>query len=84
MGDRRAEHARRKEELLAKLEERAVSCPGLYPVRSREDFLRIAIDHAKGSDEAVCRILEEIWKLDSDYDSVLYSATHINHPSAVW
>lgn len=62
MEDRRAEHARRKEELLAKLEKRAGSCPGLYPVRSREDFLRIAIDHAKGSDEAVCRILEEIWR----------------------
>lgn len=27
---------------------------------------------------------KKIWKLDSDYDSVLYSATHINHPSAVW
>lgn len=24
------------------------------------------------------------WILDSDLESVLYSATHINHPSAVW
>jgi len=58
----RAEHARRKEELLAKLEERARACPGLYPVRTRDDFLRLAIDHAKGTDEAVCQILEEIWR----------------------
>lgn len=57
-----AEHARRKDELLEKLEERAVSCPGLYPVRTRAEFLRLAIDHAKGNDEAVCQILEEIWR----------------------
>ena len=24
------------------------------------------------------------WKLPDDRDSVLYSATHVNHPSAVW
>lgn len=24
------------------------------------------------------------WKLDDERESVLYSATHINHPSAVW
>jgi len=57
-----AEHAQRKEELLAKLEERAMACPGLYPVQTREDFLRLAIDHAKGGDELVCQILEEIWR----------------------
>jgi len=57
-----AEYTRRKEELLAKLEERAMACPGLYPVRRREEFLRLAIDHAKGSDELVCQILEEIWR----------------------
>jgi len=39
-----------------------MACPGLYPVRTREDFLRLAIDHAKGGDELVCQILEEIWR----------------------
>lgn len=24
------------------------------------------------------------WKLEDDRDTILYSATHINHPSAVW
>lgn len=24
------------------------------------------------------------WKLDDERDSVLYSATHVNHPSAIW
>jgi hypothetical protein len=24
------------------------------------------------------------WKLDSSYEPILYKATHINHPSAVW
>lgn len=24
------------------------------------------------------------WKLDGDRDTVLYSATHVSHPSAVW
>lgn len=24
------------------------------------------------------------WKLDSDLESVLYKASHINHPSAIW
>ena len=27
---------------------------------------------------------KKVWQLDDDRDSVLYSATHINHPSAVW
>lgn len=31
-------------ELSQKLESRAHACPGLYPVRKREDFLRIATD----------------------------------------
>lgn len=24
------------------------------------------------------------WRLDNEYDSVYYSASHVNHPSAVW
>lgn len=24
------------------------------------------------------------WKLDSSYEPILYKATHINHPSAIW
>lgn len=24
------------------------------------------------------------WKLDSSYEDILYKATHINHPSAIW
>lgn len=24
------------------------------------------------------------WKLDNERDTILYSATHINHPSAIW
>ena len=24
------------------------------------------------------------WKLNNSYDDILYSATHINHPSAIW
>ena len=24
------------------------------------------------------------WKLDTSYDNILYKATHINHPSAIW
>lgn len=27
---------------------------------------------------------KKIFRLDSNMDSILYSATHINHPSAVW
>lgn len=27
---------------------------------------------------------KKVWKLDSELDSIVYSATHINHPSAVW
>lgn len=27
---------------------------------------------------------KKIWKLSTDLDSKLYSATHINHPSAIW
>lgn len=27
---------------------------------------------------------KKVWKLNSSYDSILYSATHINHPSAIW
>ena len=27
---------------------------------------------------------KKVWKLPDDRDDILYSATHINHPSAVW
>jgi hypothetical protein len=27
---------------------------------------------------------KKVWHLDDERDSVLYSATHLNHPSAVW
>lgn len=27
---------------------------------------------------------KKVWQLNDDRDSVLYSATHINHPSAIW
>jgi hypothetical protein len=26
----------------------------------------------------------KVWRLDNEFDSVYYSATHLNHPSAVW
>ena len=26
----------------------------------------------------------KVWKLNDDRDSILYKATHMNHPSAVW
>ena len=27
---------------------------------------------------------KKVWKLDDERDSILYNATHVNHPSAVW
>lgn len=27
---------------------------------------------------------KKVWKLNNNLDSILYSATHVNHPSAVW
>jgi hypothetical protein len=27
---------------------------------------------------------KKVWQLDDERDSLLYSATHINHPSAIW
>ena len=27
---------------------------------------------------------KKVWQLDDDRDSILYNATHVNHPSAVW
>lgn len=27
---------------------------------------------------------KKVWKLNSELDDTLYSATHINHPSAIW
>ena len=52
----------RRDELVAKLEIRASRCPGLYPFRAAEDFLRVAQDHAGASAEEVCRILEIMWQ----------------------
>lgn len=53
--------ARRRDELLAQLAARAASCPGLYPFRSPEEFLRVAQDHSRGEVETVCAILEKMW-----------------------
>ena len=52
----------RQLELLAKLESRSKECPGLYPLKTGEDFRRVAVDHSGGEDEAVCRVLEAMWK----------------------
>lgn len=52
----------RQRELLAKLESRAKDCPGLYPLKTGEDFRRVAVDHAGGEDEAICRVLEAMWQ----------------------
>lgn len=57
-----SEHSRRKAGLLAKLEARALACPGLYPVKTREDFLRLATDHGAGGEESICQILEVLWR----------------------
>jgi len=56
------EWSQRQDELLARLEVRAASCPGLYPLRAAEDFLRVAQDHAGPGTEEVCRILEVMWQ----------------------
>jgi len=52
----------RQMELLAKLEARAKECPGLYPLKTAEDFRRVAVDHAGVADEKVCRVLEGMWR----------------------
>ncbi|NBS54372.1 hypothetical protein EBT23_02220 [bacterium] len=52
----------RQDELLRKLAARAASCPGLYPVREADDFLRVATDHAGPGPAEVCRILEALWQ----------------------
>jgi hypothetical protein len=49
---------RRLEELLSKLSARAASCPGLYPIRARGDFVRIVADHL---DEALAGDAEPAW-----------------------
>lgn len=54
--------AQRRDELLAKLAARAEACPGLYPLRRAEDFLRVAQDHAKEGMEDLCRVLEAMWQ----------------------
>ena len=53
---------RRRDELLAKLAARAEACPGLYPLRKAEDFLRVAQDHTKEGVEDLCRVLEAMWQ----------------------
>lgn len=62
MSEARSDFFRRKEELLVKLEERARACPGLYPVRTREEFLRLAMDQAGEGDAWICQILEGMWR----------------------
>jgi len=52
----------RQMELLAKLEARAKECPGLYPLKTAEDFRRVAVDHVGVEDEEVCRVLEGMWR----------------------
>lgn len=52
----------RRDELAAKLAQRAAACPGLYPFREAADFLRVAQDQAGDEAEAVCRILEMMWR----------------------
>jgi len=52
----------RRQELLAKLEERSRECPGLYPFRVAGDFLRVAMDHGGPGDEGICRVLEAMWR----------------------
>jgi hypothetical protein len=52
----------RRDELVAKLVQRAASCPGLYPFREAADFLRVAQDQAGDEVESVCRLLEAMWQ----------------------
>ena len=54
--------AQRRDELLTKLAARAQACPGLYPLRKAEDFLRVAQDHAQDGMEDLCRVLEAMWQ----------------------
>lgn len=57
-----ARQSARQKELLGKLAARAKECPGLYPLKTAEDFRRVAADHAGEEDEAVCRVLEAMWQ----------------------
>ena len=52
----------RRMELLAKLVARAKECPGLYPFREEEDFLRVAMDHGGQGEEGLCFVLESVWR----------------------
>jgi hypothetical protein len=52
----------RRDELVAKLAQRAASCPGLYPFQEAADFLRVAQDQAGDKVESVCRFLEAMWQ----------------------
>ena len=52
----------RRMELLAKLVARAKECPGLYPFREEEDFLRVAVDHGGQGAEGICFVLESVWR----------------------
>lgn len=52
----------RRDELVAKLVQRAANCPGLYPFQEAVDFLRVAQDQAEDEVESVCRLLEAMWQ----------------------
>ena len=52
----------RRDELVAKLAQRAASCPGLYPFREAADFLRVAQDQAGTNAASVCELLEAMWQ----------------------
>jgi hypothetical protein len=58
----------RVQQLLTQLEERARQCPGLYPVRTSDDFKRIVSDFlerqnsASPSPEETANWLEQIWR----------------------
>lgn len=39
-----------------------MACPGLYPVKTREDFLRLATDYGTGGEESICQVLEVLWR----------------------
>ena len=59
MGDEK-NWVRRRDELLAQLAARAVSCPGLYPFRGPEEFLRVAQDHSGGEGSGLCNFGENV------------------------
>jgi len=42
------------------------------------------LDGTQGVRESKTGRKQKYWRLDSNLDSVIYQATHINHPSTVW